>query len=111
MSIFSTWWSIERDGFGDEEPLGPPWLYQGSHILPQVTDPRGGSMDLSAIPNHIERDYAGPGLHDWLRIGIEGKAAKSVTDGLHAIDVILNRKQAESLRNVLDAWLKAEERN
>lgn len=48
MSIYA---SVEGLGDpGDDESVGPPWIYRGSHILPADTDPRGGTVDLAVIP-------------------------------------------------------------
>ena len=47
MSIYAT---IEGIGdHGDPERLGAPWAYQGSHILPADSDPRGGEIGLALI--------------------------------------------------------------
>ncbi|MGW9637457.1 hypothetical protein [Nocardiopsis alba] len=43
MSIYATVHSIEW-----------PFVYQGSHIRPRETDPRGGAVDIAIVPDHIE---------------------------------------------------------
>jgi hypothetical protein len=96
VSIYATWFFLHGDDRDPENDLGPPWIYRGSHILPAESDPRGGVVALSAIPNHITRDGrddGGPGLHDWLLVS------------LNDADAILNREQAERMRDVLTAWL------
>jgi hypothetical protein len=62
-------------GLSEDEPPGPPWTYQGSHILPAEDDPRGGEIGLAAIPSHITRDGRDDQPDDgapwpWLRVHI-----------------------------------------
>lgn len=124
MSIYATWLSIEHRGQwvarlrgqgiaagvigddSDERELGSPWIYQGSHLLPAVGDPRGGSVDIAAIPNHITRDGQDDGhegLHDWLRLSVE--ADERTYGGGGYGEVVLNRPQVEALKEGLANWL------
>ena len=131
MSIYATWLSIEHPDqwvaelqaqginagvIGDDShqrEIGSPWVYQGSHILPAQDDPRGGSIDVAAIPNHITRDGrddGSEGLHDWLRLSVlEDAATERPRQKGHAT-VVLDRGQVELLRDTLTHWLDAEER-
>lgn len=108
MSIYSTWLTIEK-----------PIIYQGSHILPRAKDPRYGYLGVAAIPNHIEREYAGPGLHDFLRLSTFGKDVTYSPDSKGGyqkeikeveLDLVLDRKQVEALRDTLTQWLESKER-
>ncbi|GGS41361.1 hypothetical protein F2B00_22200 [Streptomyces parvus] len=70
MSIYAS-----IPGIDPEAPCGPPWIYQGSHILPDEEDPRGGEIGLALIPSHITRDGRDDQPDDmkpwpWLRIHI-----------------------------------------
>jgi len=49
-------------GIDDEAPCGPPWVYQGSHVLPDEDDPRGGSIGL-APPRREHRTGPDPWSH------------------------------------------------
>lgn len=96
MSIYAS-----MPGVDDEEPCGPPWVYQGSHILPSEDDPRGGTIDLAHIPSHITRDGRDDQPEDdkpwpWLRLGV-------VEDGV-VIDVVINPAQARHLADQLTGW-------
>lgn len=97
MSIYSSNFVLAADD-GD----GPaPIIYQGSHVLPDDSDQRGGTLDLGVIPGWIER----PGrpatnnqgravpLHPWLRITINDES------------VVLDRAQVAALTGHLREWL------
>jgi len=113
MSIYATWLTIQdpnewveelkkegiKAGFvGDypdeEEELGSPWVYQGSHHLPSITDERRGCVEVAGIPDFITRDGEdeGTSLNDWLRL--------SVND----CTVVLNRSQVTELCATLIDW-------
>ena len=78
-----------------------PIIYQGSHIVPADTDPRGGTIDIAGIPGHITR----PGLpptntddetlpwHPWLRLGVNSET------------VVLDRRGVELVHRELGEWL------
>lgn len=125
MSIFATWlliehpddWiaSLESDGINagvigddtDERQLGSPYVYQGSHILPALTDPRGGWVEVAAIPDHITRDGRDDGhegAHDWLRLTVGETLEDQGT-------VLLDRVQVGALRDTLSEWLTTDERH
>lgn len=80
---------------------GAPILYQGSHILPAATDPRGSSVSLAEVPGHITRDGRDDGPEDetgvwpWLRLSV-GQA-----------DVVLDEQLVVSLHQALGEWLEA----
>jgi hypothetical protein len=103
MSIYA---SIEGLGdLGDDETVGAPWIYQGSHILPADNDPRGGSVGVAVIPSHITRDGRDDQPEDgrrwpWLRLSIDVPGGDPT--------VILNPAQARYLRDQLDSWLNTQ---
>lgn len=91
MSIYASIPGIDAD-----TPTGPPWLYRGSHLLPTVDDPRGGSISLALIPAHItptldDADEDGPPL-PWLRVSTD------------APDTLINPAQARHLADQLTYW-------
>lgn len=99
MSIYASLPGI--GDIGDDETIGPPWIYQGSHILPSMDDPRGGSVGLAEVPSHITRDGRDDQPEDgrpwpWLRLSV-------VEDGV-VIDVVINPVQARHLAAQLVAW-------
>lgn len=99
MSIYGSIEGLGADG--DPEHLGPPWAYQGSHILPTEDDPRTGSVGLALIPGHITRDGRDDQPDDWqpwpwLRLSIDTQPDDPA--------VILNPAQARHLAEVLAAW-------
>ena len=75
-----------------------PLVYQGSHVLPAVGDPRGGDVDLALIPGHITRDERddGDGTVPWpyLRLGVNGET------------VILTRRHVSMILTELSGWLE-----
>jgi hypothetical protein len=101
MSIYASIPGLDAD-----TPPGPPWTYQGSHILPAEDDPRGGSIGLALIPSHITRDGrddqpADGTPYPWLRLSID-------TEDDHAA-VVLNPQQARYLAEQLTAWVDSTE--
>lgn len=95
MSIYATIPGIDGD-----EPCGPPWIYQGSHILPDEDDPRGGNVGLALIPSHITRDGRDDAPEEgqpwpWLRLSVDRGDDPAV---------ILSPAQARHLAGQLIAW-------
>ncbi len=92
-----------RDGEPEPDDLDAPIVYQGSHVVPDDTDERGGSVDLACLPGHITRDARddgdGPGL-PYLRLGVQ------VAAGLDPATVILTERQARRLHETLGEWLE-----
>ncbi|WP_328313118.1 hypothetical protein OG432_24565 [Streptomyces sp. NBC_00442] len=100
MSIYATIEGIGGDGDGDPEDLGMPWIYQGSHVLPDKDDPRGGNIGLALIPSHITRDGRDDQPEDgipwpWLRLSIDASDDPAV---------LLNPAQARYLGQQLANW-------
>lgn len=95
MSIYAS-----LPGVCADDPTGPPWLYQGSHILPAEEDLRGGEIGLAHIPSHITRDGRDDGPDDdrpwpWLRVSVDGTPDDAV---------LINPAQARALADQLTAW-------
>jgi len=109
VSIYATWLCID-----DDDEHGEPWVYEGSHILPQETDLRGGWLEFGAIPDHIEREGVPGGKEgerkDWCRIGIGEYVTMQQRQAVPGeATVILHREQVRELRDTLSQWLAAEE--
>lgn len=101
MSIYA---SIEGLGdHGDPEHLGPPWLYQGSHIPPREDGPRGGHVGLAVIPSHITADGRDDQPADgppWPRLRLHLDVPGDDPC------VLLDPAQARFLRDQLGHWLE-----
>ena len=100
MSIYGTISGL--GGPGDDETLGPPWDYRGSHILPADTDPRGGEIGLALIPSHITRDGRDDQPEDgapwpWLRLSLDGLPGDDPA-------IVINPAQARYLAGQLTVW-------
>ena len=131
MSIWGTWLSIEHpddwiadlnaQGIDagvigddtDERELGSPIVYQGSHVLPEPTDARGGSVDVAAISAHVRywrenpdgdaSDEPDDPPEPYLRLGVHEKDHGAVLGG--DATVILTRPQVVALHATLTEWL------
>lgn len=94
-----------------------PLVYEGSHVLPSDTDRRGGSVDVAAIPDHIDRDdrpeLPEGTLKDWLRLSVDSDDSHTERNGKPYVPagraaVILTRAHVAELRDTLTAWLDRE---
>jgi hypothetical protein len=120
VSIWATWlaldddhaeecsiWVAESDGafaatgVCDCGQPDYPFEYRGSHHLPSEADPRGGSVQVAAVPDHITRD----GRDD----GKEGDRKPWIRLSLNDEDVVLNEAQVRKLWQCLGDWLAADE--
>lgn len=76
-------------------PIG----YRASHLLPSLSDPRGGALDVAAIPDFITRDGRDDAQEgapkDFLRLSVYAPRDA----------VLLTRPQVEQVRDTLTAWL------
>lgn len=136
MSIYGTWLSLDESEHDDDcdtwvevepgcfELSGKPCscgtprapiIYEGSHVLPSDTDPRGGGIDVAAIPDFITRDGCDDeGPWDWLRLSVSSRPSSTrsvvgapyVSGGIAA--VVLTRPLVVELRDTLTAWLDRE---
>ncbi|MFJ9037935.1 hypothetical protein ACIRF8_15245 [Streptomyces sp. NPDC102406] len=103
MSIYATIPGIGNPTDGDHES-GPPWVYQGSHILPDEDHPRGGAIGLAEIPSHITRDGRDGQPEDgrpwpWLRVSVD-----AVPGADDSSTVLLGPAQARALAAQLLQW-------
>lgn len=103
MSIYGSFGGFDEYG---EDERQPPIVYQGSHILPSMTDPRGGAVDLAHIPGFISRegphadtDDTDPRPARWPYLRL------SVDDDQYAYaSVILDVHQVDTLIEDLQSW-------
>lgn len=100
MSVYASIPGIDADA-----PCGPPWIYLGSHVLPDDLNRRGGTVGLAHIPSHITRNGRDDQPADgtpwpWLRVSIDPSRASSGDP-----TVLLNPAQVQYLRDQLTNWL------
>jgi hypothetical protein len=105
MSIYATIPGLGNLDDGDDPVVGAPWVYQGSHILPDEDHPRGGRLGLALIPSHITRDGRdnqpeGGRPWPWLRLDIAPDPATGDRDPA----LLFNPAQARHLAGLLTAW-------
>lgn len=81
-----------------------PLAYQGSHVLPHPNNPRGGTVDIACIPDHITRDdhpYGAEGQpKPFLRLGVSGGIASEPNT------VVLTREHVARIHRELSDWLR-----
>lgn len=105
---------VIRDGEPEFDDLDAPIIYQGSHVLPEESDARGGSVDLAIIPPHVrfwrenpdtpvEDEPEGPPYEPFLRLSVD--THKNSDGGEAHSTVVLTRRQAGRLRDELNEWL------
>jgi len=137
MSVYASWLVFEHPDqtaaelaeagiayhvLGDDSEareIGSPYVYLGSHVRPTADLPRGGALEVGSVPNHCHPD-AEWGVTDtdderwrveFLRIGIhEDPATYHHEDNHGDATVVLDRRQAQELRDCLTRWLDAEVR-
>lgn len=96
-------------------PNKPPLAYLGSHVNPSDDGPRGGVVDVAAIPNHCHPSVRGLGTDagppvEFLRLSVrEGDDTYGDPEPGYA-QVVLDRRQVEELHKTLTHWLETEER-
>jgi len=103
---------VVRDGEPDPEDLDAPYVYQGSHVLPEPSDPRGGSVQLAHVAAHVRyyrenpdgRDEPDRPLEPWVRLSID-EAAGVESGG--SVTVLLDVAQAGRLAAALRDWIEA----
>lgn len=83
-------------------------VYRGSHVLPSDEDARGGFVALCTISGFIDRSPERPPLSDdtypfwpWLRLMVGQREP-----GVNPATVVLDRWQAEQMRDALTWWLE-----
>lgn len=84
-----------------------PWVYLGSHVLPGPDAPRGGSLDLAMIPDHVSRPGIPAGLHDHLRLTVT-EDARTPHPQTGEATILIDRAQATAVRDDLTRWLERE---
>ena len=109
-----------RDGPSSPEDIDAPYVYRGSHVLPEPGDPQGGSVDLAYVAAHVRfwRDHPGAdaageperGCEPFLRLGVSEHPStpnRSVGDAT----VLLSADQVRRLAGALAGWLESVEAN
>ena len=92
MSVWGTILDLEDD---------PPYVYQGSHILPSETDGLDVTcpVQLAEVPSHITRDGRDDRPEDgapwpWMRLSLGQE------------DTVLHARQVRKMWEVMGAWLE-----
>jgi hypothetical protein len=106
---------IIRDGDPGPDDLDAPVIYQGSHVLPEETDPRGGSLGLAHIAAHVRYYRENPDAdgkdepweppEPFLRLDVQ-EHSTSYRREPGSATVVLTEHQAERLRDALTGWLE-----
>jgi hypothetical protein len=103
-------------------PNKAPIIYQGSHVNPSDDDPRGGCIDVAAIPNFLHPNvrhsrpntpYDGEDMRfpvEFLRLTVDEDKATYHGGQPGLATVVLDRQQVEKLRDTLTDWLNTKER-
>lgn len=76
-----------------------PIAYQGSHVLPDEDDQRGGYVGLALVPSHITRDGRDDQPDD-------GQPYPFVRLSVGQEDAVLDEQQAAAMHQALGEWLK-----
>lgn len=92
-----------------------PIIYRGSHVNPADNDPRGGSIDVAAIPNHchpsVRFSDTDEGPPVWfLRLSVDEDDATYHGMQPGSATIVLDRAQVAELRDTLTTWLDTEDR-
>jgi hypothetical protein len=133
MSIFGSFFAIEderewisnlqaegfgagviRDGEPDPEDLDAPYVYRGSHILPERDDPQGGAVELASIAAHVrfwretpdapteqEPDYP---YEPFVRLSVS-EHPTTPKQSMGDATVLLSVEQAQRLVDALTDWI------
>lgn len=105
MGVWSTWLEL-----GLENLAGAPVTYQGSSVVPESSDKRGGWLELAVVPNHVLAMRAGESM----QISLDEQALEvykcalarlSISDGETDVTVVLDREQARRVKEALESWL------
>lgn len=92
-----------------------PLIYQGSHVNPDDSDPRGGYLLACAIPNHCHPSVRGSLTDDGPPVNFLRLSMGEHADTYHGMEkghatLVLDLPQVQRLRDTLTQWLEAEER-
>ena len=89
--------------------LGSPWVYRGSHVIPDADDERRGLVELGEIPAFVEDARRGVAEEDhregdlpWLRLSVQTGTLRGEGD---EATVVLDRVQVAELRDAINGWL------
>lgn len=98
-----------------------PIIYQGSHVNPDDADPRGGSVDVAAIPNFLHPKVrqarcqtGGEDMRfpvEFLRLSVSEDPTTYHYGQEGYATVVLDRAQVQKMRDALTNWLETKERS
>ena len=104
---------VIRDGDPEFDHLDAPIIYQGSHVMPDESDARGGSVGLAHIAAHVRFWRDNPdaavdqepdsGCEPYLRLDVQAHA--DTYGGGGDATVVLTLRQARRLRDALSEHL------
>ena len=110
MGAYGTWLMLH-----DEDELGAPVRYDGSHVVPGESSARCGWLEVGVVPNHVlarRAGVTGEAPEDlaafkapFLRLGVG--ATGLLEEGPQAT-VVLDQAQVRALADALTAWLEAD---
>ncbi len=87
-----------------------PIIYQDSHVLPSLTDPRGGEVDLALIPPHVRYWRENPDGPVSSEPDIDTSPPEPfLRFGVNEGTVILDRRAVQKIHETLTWWLNATE--
>jgi hypothetical protein len=100
MSVYCSFGTFDEDS-GDHPP---PLIYRQSHIIPDRTDPRGGSFDLGSIPAFLTRNGYDDGKEDgvmcWPYLRVSLRATQPGED-----TIVLDIDQVRVLHTEIGNWI------
>lgn len=87
-----------------------PLVYQGSHILPEETDERGGYVDIAMISPHVRFWRDNPDAPTSWEPDIDTAPAEPfLRFGVNESTVVLTRRNVEMVHASLTEWLRLAE--
>lgn len=107
MSVWCSGLCLGDDAWDGEQDLGAPIVYRKSHVLPSMTDPRGGTFDVASIPAFLTRDGYDDGAEDgtcWPYLRVSLRSAQMTDDKWVEDTIVLDLAQVDALIVELTEW-------
>jgi hypothetical protein len=97
VSIWCSFAIFDEDAF--EDGFSEPFVYQRSHVMPQLNGPRGGALDFGYIPGYVRQDWdehdpRNDQCYRWLRVSLEADMNT----------IVLDVDQVDALIRELTVW-------